>query len=76
MGTHHMNALVKMKKQDNVEIVAVSDVYANRLEKAQTLTGGKGIGSVGMWSYQENQMDQQWNEVNDLILRWTSAKKH
>lgn len=43
MGTHHMNALVKMKKQDNVEIVAVSDVYTNRLEKAQTLTGGKGI---------------------------------
>ena len=36
----------------------------------------KGIGSVGMWSYQGNQMDQQWNEVNDLILKWTSAKGH
>jgi len=36
----------------------------------------KGIESVGMWHYQGKQMDKQWNEVNKLILDWTSAKKH
>lgn len=43
MATNHMKALLKMKASDNVEIVTVSDVYANRLEKAKTLTGAKGI---------------------------------
>ncbi len=43
MATGHMKALLKMKESDNVEIVTVSDVYANRLEKAKSLTGAKGV---------------------------------
>lgn len=41
MATAHMNRLVEMREPDNLEIVAVSDVYQPRLEKAAALTGGK-----------------------------------
>lgn len=41
MGTNHMNALIKTREIDNVEITAVSDVYDKRLDKAAKLTGGK-----------------------------------
>ena len=41
MGTHHMKSLVKMRESDNVEIIAVCDVYDKRLDQAAQLTGGK-----------------------------------
>ncbi len=43
MATGHMNALLKMKESDNVEIVAVCDVYQKRLEEASALTQGRAI---------------------------------
>lgn len=36
----------------------------------------KGITSVGMWFYEGNQMDNQWEEVNKVVLDWSSAKKY
>ncbi len=41
MANTHMNALLKMKQSDNVEIAAVCDVYSNRLDKAKELTGAE-----------------------------------
>jgi len=43
MANSHMNALLKMKASDNIEIVAVSDVYTNRLSKAKALTKAQGF---------------------------------
>ncbi len=37
----HMNALLKMKESDNVEIAAVCDVYDRRTEAAAQRTGGR-----------------------------------
>lgn len=39
----HIPALLKMKESDNVEIVAVSDVYQKRLNEAAGTTGAKPI---------------------------------
>jgi len=41
MATGHMRALNGMKDSDNVEIVAVCDIYDKRREAAAQLTGGK-----------------------------------
>ena len=41
MATNHMRNLVKMRESDNVEIIAVCDIYDKRLDKAAQLTGGK-----------------------------------
>jgi predicted dehydrogenase len=41
MATAHMRALAEMKDSDNVEIVAVCDIYDKRREAAAKLTGGK-----------------------------------
>ena len=38
MANGHMEALLKMKESDNVEITAVCDVYTKRLDKAKELT--------------------------------------
>mgnify|MGYP001025656198 CR=1 FL=1 len=38
MANAHMEALLKMKQSDNVEIAAVCDVYTKRLDKAKELT--------------------------------------
>jgi predicted dehydrogenase len=43
MGTGHLNALVKMKESDNVDVVAVCDVYQKRLDAAAALTGGEKV---------------------------------
>jgi len=40
-ATGHMNTLLKMKEADNVEVIAVCDVYQKRLEKAAQLTGAE-----------------------------------
>lgn len=40
-ATSHMEALVKMRDTDNIEIVNVCDIYQKRLDKAAALTGGK-----------------------------------
>ncbi len=37
----HMRAVLSLQEQDNVEIVAVSDLYQPRLDAAAGLTGGK-----------------------------------
>jgi len=41
MATGHMRTLLKMKETDNVEIVAVCDIYKKALDDAVKLTGGK-----------------------------------
>ncbi len=41
MGSAHMRALLKMRDTDNVDILAVSDVYEKRLRQAVELTGAK-----------------------------------
>ncbi|MEK7408025.1 MAG: Gfo/Idh/MocA family oxidoreductase [Acidobacteriota bacterium] len=41
MATSHMRALVKMRDTDNIDILAVCDVYDKRLEQAVKLTGAK-----------------------------------
>ncbi len=41
MANGHMDALLKMRDSDNVEIAAVCDVYQLRLEAAARKTGGK-----------------------------------
>ena len=38
MANAHMEALLKMKESDNVEIAAVCDIYTKRLDKAKELT--------------------------------------
>lgn len=40
MATHHMGHLVRNKENDNIDVIAVSDVYEKRLEAAAKLTGG------------------------------------
>ncbi len=39
MATNHMETLVKMRADDNFEIVNVCDIYDKRLEKAAQITG-------------------------------------
>ncbi len=41
MGTAHMRALMKMRAGDNLDILAVCDVYEKRLQQAVQLTGAK-----------------------------------
>src|SRR5712692_8895657 len=41
MATYHMKSLVAMKDSDNIDIIAVSDIYDKRRENAAQLTGGK-----------------------------------
>ena len=41
MGNTHIDALLKMRQSDNVEIVAVCDIYQKRLDAAAAKTGGK-----------------------------------
>lgn len=43
MATHHMKSLMKVKEKDNIEILAVCDVWQKRLEDAAALTGGKKV---------------------------------
>ncbi|MBO0720815.1 MAG: Gfo/Idh/MocA family oxidoreductase [Blastocatellia bacterium] len=40
-ANNHMQELLKMKEDDNVEIAAVCDVWQKRLDEAAKLTGGK-----------------------------------
>jgi predicted dehydrogenase len=41
MANNHMQALLNMKEEDDIEITAVCDVWQKRLDAAATLTGGK-----------------------------------
>ncbi len=41
MANSHMDALLKMKESDNIDIVGVCDVYTKRLDAAAAKTGGK-----------------------------------
>jgi len=41
MANQHMNALLKMRETDNVEIGAVCDIYQRRLDAAAQKTGAK-----------------------------------
>lgn len=40
MANSHMNALLKMKESDNIDISAVCDIYQKRLDDAAAKTGG------------------------------------
>lgn len=42
-GMAHVKALLDMKDSDNVEIVAVSDVFTKRLDQASAVTGAQAI---------------------------------
>ena len=41
MANSHMEALLKMKQSDNIDLTAVCDVYTTRLEKAKVLTSAQ-----------------------------------
>jgi predicted dehydrogenase len=41
MANAHMQALLRTKEEDDIEITAVCDVWQKRLDAAATLTGGK-----------------------------------
>jgi len=41
MANGHMDALVKMKQSDNIDVIAVCDIYQKRLDAAVAKTGGK-----------------------------------
>src|SRR5438128_1671414 len=43
MANSHMDALVKMREADNIEIASVCDVYTIRRDAAAQKTGGKPI---------------------------------
>src|SRR5579872_3080443 len=40
-ATAHMTTLVKMRDSDNLEVLAVCDVFTKHAEQASKLTGGK-----------------------------------
>jgi predicted dehydrogenase len=40
MGTGHLNSLVKRSQEDNIKVVAVSDVYQRRLTRAKSICQG------------------------------------
>jgi predicted dehydrogenase len=42
MGTGHLHSLIKRRDQDNINVVAVSDVYQRRLTHAKNLCQGEG----------------------------------
>lgn len=42
MGTGHLNSLVKRSQEDNIQVVAVSDVYQRRLTRAKSICKGEG----------------------------------
>src|SRR6185503_9830255 len=42
MGTGHLNSLVKRSAADNIQVLAVSDVYQRRLTRARSICNGDG----------------------------------
>ena len=42
MGTGHLNSLVKRSEADNIQVLAVSDVYQRRLTRGKKICGGEG----------------------------------
>jgi predicted dehydrogenase len=42
MGTGHLHSLVKRSQEDNIKVVAVSDVYQRRLARAKSICEGDG----------------------------------
>jgi predicted dehydrogenase len=42
MGSGHLAGLVKRKEQDNIDVVAVSDVYQRRLTRAKGISNAEG----------------------------------
>lgn len=67
MAGSHMEALLKMKQSDNVEIAAVCDVYTTRLEKAKELTQAKAF---------KNYQDILLNKDIDYVLIATPEHWH
>src|SRR5436190_2852851 len=44
MGSGHLGQIVKRAEADNVQVAAVCDVYARRLERAKKTSGADGYG--------------------------------
>src|SRR6266496_4830942 len=42
MGSGHLGSLVKRSNDDNIKVLAVSDVYQRRLTRAKNACGGEG----------------------------------
>src|SRR5215211_7385684 len=42
MGSGHLGSLIKRSADDNIKVVAVSDVYQRRLTRAKNACGGDG----------------------------------
>src|SRR5437773_8026048 len=42
MGSGHLGSLVKRSNDDNIKVLAVSDVYQRRLTRAKTACAGEG----------------------------------
>lgn len=67
MSNNHMEALLKMKQSDNVDIKAVCDVYTKRLGKAKELTQAQAF---------KNYQDILGNKDIDYVLIATPEHWH
>ena len=80
MAQGHMRNLLEMKESDNVEIVAVCDVYTKRLDAAAELTGGKPIKDYRQLLAQKDldgvliATPEHWH--HKMVLDAISAGKH
>src|SRR5438105_2623403 len=43
MGTGHVGSLVKKSEAENIQVVAVSDVYERRINRAKNICKGEGF---------------------------------
>ena len=60
MATEHMKSLVKMREADNLEIVAVCDIFDKRAAAAAQLTGGR--------PYKDYRQVLALKEVDDVLI--------
>lgn len=67
MGNEHMNALLQMKKSDNIDITAVCDIYTKRLDQAKELTKAQAF---------KNYQDILGNRDIDYVLLATPEHWH
>lgn len=67
MANHHMDQLLTMRESDNIDFVAVCDIYEKRKEEAAAKTGGKA------YTYHEDLLEQA---EADYILIGTQEHWH
>ena len=60
MGTNHLHSLVKRSDADNIKVVAVSDVYQRRLNRANKICGGD--------SYPDYRKLLEQNDIDAVLI--------